>query len=416
MRKQAFSLAEMIITLLILSIIMAASAPLITKRQKLNNLFDCFWQESKVGIISYAQGGEGSVGIGIKPENKDYILHLRNSDSDDKRNIAFYDKEGNFAGSLGFKGKNIIFGTGNIKGENNVIIGSTNEEISDNTLSIGPLGANTPLLFGNFGDPSLDINGILYVKPTENQTGDALIVSGGIQGNSLKVQYIKPYGEGSNSISVSCGLDMNSNIINNPTIQDGSFKGSFDGSIENACITNSEISSSKVADFSGNVSFKGNVSFEGANISGLKVDLSTGSIISSDKRLKDVIGESKIGLEEIRKVEIKDYKWKDKRDNDIHTGVMAQDFEKIFPNLVIEDKDGYLKIKPMELIFIVINAIKELDQKLQALKESLSVSVKPLEYKNLVEENHRLKSEIEELKLENKEITVRLEKLEKILK
>lgn len=412
MRKQAFSLAEMIITLLILSIIMAASAPLITKRQKLNNLFDCFWQESKVGIISYAQGGEGSVGIGIKPENKDYILNLRNSDSDDKRNIAFYDKEGNFAGSLGFKGKNIIFGTGNIKGENNVIIGSTNEEISDNTLSIGPLGANTPLLFGNFGDPYLYINGILYVKPTENQTEDALIVSGGIQGNSLKVQSIEPYGAGSNSISVSCGLDMNSNIINKPTI----LGGSFDGSIEGAHITNSEISSSEVADFSGDVSFKGNVSFEGANIIGLKVDLSTGSIISSDKRLKDVIGESKIGLEEIRKVEIKDYKWKDKRDNDIHTGVMAQDFEKIFPNLVMEDKDGYLKIKPMELIFIVINAIKELDQKLQALKESLSVSVKPLEYKNLVEENHRLKSEIEELKLKNKEITVRLEKLEKILK
>lgn len=411
MRKQAFSLAEMIITLLILSIIMAASAPLITKRQKLNNLFDCFWQESKVGIISYAQGGEGSVGIGIKPENKDYILHLRNSDSDDKRNIAFYDKEGNFAGSLGFKGKNIIFGYGNnidVQGENNVVIGSTNKEISGNTLSIGSLDTNTPLLFGNFGDPYLYINGILSVKPTENQTGDALIVSGGIQGNSLKVNYI----EGSNSISVSCGLDMNSNIINKPTI----LGGSFEGSIEGAHITNSEISSSEVADFSGDVSFKGNVSFEGANISGLKVDLSTGSIISSDKRLKDVIGESKIGLEEIRKVEIKDYKWKDKRDNDIHTGVMAQDFEKIFPNLVIEDKDGYLKIKPMELIFIVINAIKELDQKLQALKESLSVSVKPLEYKNLVEENHRLKSEIEELKLKNKEITVRLEKLEKILK
>ncbi len=433
MKKQAFSLAEIVIALLIISIIIAASAPLISKRQKLNNMFDCFWQEYKDqrGIISYANGGQGSVGIGIEPNNKNYILHLRmnnGANSTKSRNIAFYDTNSNLVGSLGFYGNNIYFGKGTLSGENNVILGQSTTSITGDTLSIGPLTYSAPLITGKFvasGDtaswPYVKVNGQLRVEHTDTANQYGIVVIGGIYSTTE----IKSSNLVATNLLSASTLEVG-NPINNLTIENLHATNIVNdfiqiGSNTQNTINNITLDSPNIQ----NARYIGTQDFTSATIIGLNVNAN--GTISSDKRLKDVVGDSKTGLEQIRKVEIKDYKWKDKRDKDIHTGVMAQDFQKIFPTLVKEDNKGYLCIQPIELIFVVMNAIKELDQEFQTFKKEFVTSVQTLEYKSLVEENNRLKSEIESLKvknkelescikLQNKEFTGRLEKLENILK
>ncbi len=430
MRKQAFSLAEMIITLLILSIIMAASAPLITKRQKLNNMFDCFWRENKniEGVISFAQGGKGSVGIGIKPENKDYILHLRSSDSGNARNIAFYDTNSNLVGSLGFYGNNIYFGNGDISGDNNVVIGQASAAgVDGETLSIGPVSYLSPLIYGKFSaQPYVQINGQLFIKPTnlpENNyamTLEGPIFSGG-GGSSSYFSSLSSESLSVDVLDVNTSLNMNSKSINNAVIEYGAFiEGNLEGSVlESVNINNSTIAGTNI--------FDGNVDFSNATVTGLKVDLINGEI-TSDIRKKDVIGETKVGIDEIREIKIKEYKWKDKRDKETHIGIIAQELEKVLPSIVLKDECGYLKIKPIELIFIVINAIKQLDKELELIKSDLmkeedplikpeQKSIKKLRYriKILQVENKNLKKELEIINCENKKILKRLEKLENSL-
>ena len=44
-------------------------------------------------------------------------------------------------------------------------------------------------------------------------------------------------------------------------------------------------------------------------------------------------------------------------------GVVAQELQKVFPNAVTKDKDGYLRIRQEDMFYAMINAIKELDLK-----------------------------------------------------
>ena len=69
-----------------------------------------------------------------------------------------------------------------------------------------------------------------------------------------------------------------------------------------------------------------------------------------------------------------------------HVGVIAQDLQKVFPNAVKKGADGFLTIRMEDMFYAVINAIKELDSRVTTLEK------------------------------ENKELKVRLDKLEAKLK
>ena len=68
-----------------------------------------------------------------------------------------------------------------------------------------------------------------------------------------------------------------------------------------------------------------------------------------------------------------------------HIGFIAQEVQKIIPEAVNEDKDGYLSINTDPILWAMLNA------------------------------THDQQREIEKLKLENKELKARLEKIEKLL-
>ena len=110
------------------------------------------------------------------------------------------------------------------------------------------------------------------------------------------------------------------------------------------------------------------------------------SLHSSDRRLKYVGKESASGLDKIRQLKVFNYTFKKDTAKTPHVGVIAQDLQKVFPNAVKKGADGFLTIRMEDMFYAVINAIKELDSRVTTLEK------------------------------ENKELKVRLDKLEAKLK
>jgi len=99
----------------------------------------------------------------------------------------------------------------------------------------------------------------------------------------------------------------------------------------------------------------------------------TGDVIayySSDERLKDNITPIQNTLEKIDKLGGYEFDWNDKQStyegHDI--GVVAQEIEAQFPELVTTREDGYKAVKYEKLTAVLIQAIKELKSEVDNLK------------------------------------------------
>lgn len=100
-----------------------------------------------------------------------------------------------------------------------------------------------------------------------------------------------------------------------------------------------------------------------------------GSLVHSDKRFKKDIKPISNALSKLVKVEGKSYNFK----QDIkgrafsknpQIGVIAQDLQRVFPELVNKDKDGYLSVNYNSLIPVVIEGVKEQQIEIRELKDS----------------------------------------------
>ena len=49
-------------------------------------------------------------------------------------------------------------------------------------------------------------------------------------------------------------------------------------------------------------------------------------------------------------------------------GLIAQDLQKILPEIVVEREDGYLAVKYDRVVALLLEAIKELDEKVDSIK------------------------------------------------
>jgi hypothetical protein len=135
-------------------------------------------------------------------------------------------------------------------------------------------------------------------------------------------------------------------------------------------------------------------------INGVSICTSAGCTSSSDRRLKENILPLKDSLEKILQLEGVQYDWKDKqRFSDKHQiGLIAQDVEKVYPEVVVTDsKSGLKAIAYDHLIAPVIEAIKTLHSKINQLFEA--------------SENRN--KEIEALKAENARLKTRLDRIER---
>lgn len=86
---------------------------------------------------------------------------------------------------------------------------------------------------------------------------------------------------------------------------------------------------------------------------------------TSDKRLKENIEPLK-PVEGLLDLPLYTYDYKE---NGIHSlGCMAQDLQKIAPELVIEDDNGYLSVKESKLVYYLLMEVKNLRDEVEKLK------------------------------------------------
>ena len=112
-------------------------------------------------------------------------------------------------------------------------------------------------------------------------------------------------------------------------------------------------------DQSGNGFFTGDVTTNGS---------------ASDERLKENIKPLEKGLETIEQIKTYTFNYKD-RPQDTHPGVIAQEIEELVPEVVydIEMEDGiYKAVRYQQLVPLLINAIKDLSEKVNVLENKLN--------------------------------------------
>lgn len=441
-KKQAFSLAEVMIALVIVAILMAASAPLVNRRASIDNNFSCYWKNAPNGIYFNDQG-TGQVGIGTEARNTSQVLHLF---SNTPPQIAFYEnKDSNDVNVLGIYNGNIHIGSsGNISSDNNIVIGKvTDSDLSEgNKLIIGGMNSTYPILYGKFNQnltsQKLRVNGQLQIASStpitlDDTNGDAASYSL-IAQNGILVK------DSSGSISISSqGMELRDSSGNNRAkltpsnislFKDGSSTltlNASDGSVTAQNITTNNLTAENGTTTCGNFTVEngmsvinGNITVNNGNITagyitadetlegnavGPKLESAITKVVNkvvSDIRLKNVIGNVPYGLEAIRKIEIKEYKFKDEKKygQGVRYGVIAQEIQKILPKTVLKNKDGFLTIRTNDIFFVAINAIKELDKEVQTLKNR----------------NKKLENEIQLLKKQNQNLEKKLSKIEKHLK
>ena len=136
---------------------------------------------------------------------------------------------------------------------------------------------------------------------------------------------------------------------------------------------------------------------------------------SSDRRLKNVGEAFKAGLAEIKKLELFHYTYKKDSKKTPHVGVMAQDLMKIFPDAVWKGEDGFYRIRMEDMFYALVNAVKELDAKIDAIlnNEIAELRKENQEQQKLIE---KLEKQNAKLEKDNEKIMKRLDILEKKLK
>jgi len=105
----------------------------------------------------------------------------------------------------------------------------------------------------------------------------------------------------------------------------------------------------------------------------------TNYILSSDRRLKNVHYTINDGLEKTMKLNPVVYTWKDRRDSYFHSGFIAQEVQKFFPELVVEGKDGFLGLSYGRMSVLAIAGVQGLNTKVDTIENQLRKEIVDLE-------------------------------------
>ena len=115
------------------------------------------------------------------------------------------------------------------------------------------------------------------------------------------------------------------------------------------------------------------------------ITLNSAPVITSDENLKTDINQIGSVKGNIMKMRAVSYKLlaqnngekqanaqRTEQANKMQLGFIAQEVQEIFPDIVVQDKNGYLGIRYTELIPILVKTIQEQQQEIDALSQRLS--------------------------------------------
>ena len=112
---------------------------------------------------------------------------------------------------------------------------------------------------------------------------------------------------------------------------------------------------------------------------------SSGFYESSDERLKSILNPVKVNLDDLSKLRKIYYLWNNTPEDGRQLGMIAQDVQKLYPELVSMDKNtGYLSLAYDKLSVIALEAIDTLYEEYKQLKEHVNELEKVLHSKEIL--------------------------------
>ena len=115
----------------------------------------------------------------------------------------------------------------------------------------------------------------------------------------------------------------------------------------------------------------GTVRFATFGAGTLMTDASGNVSVSSDERLKVIKGEFTTGLDAILQINPIHYAWNEisgMEQDSVYTGFSAQNVQSAIPEAISQDDRGYLTLTDRPITAALVNAVKELTDKIEVLE------------------------------------------------
>jgi len=434
--KKGYSILEVLIVLLLLSVAFAASAPILTKKSIKNittGSKQWEWLSNTSSTKFNFSSNDDAVLIGTSSiptgsgSSKIYI------DSNSSRNHIEFSQNGESKGGIKLNKEGIFIGTydngartnsqriaigydTNATGANSTAIGTNASVSGRDSIAIGHnahVSGNDSILFGS--GCVLTPDRCLALIPPISDSGEGAKANTSITvPNSVNVV---PIGGGNVSPqqlpannAVLIGIGAQTVITDTAYIPGMLYAGNI--SAENISdnsiyvrqpVNQTNISANNITSKNVTVQeliirrgFLGNYQFFIDNTAQQETE-------RSDIRLKNLKGENKNGLNKIKQLQVYNYTFKNEPDKK-RVGIVAQELIKIFPDAVSKDKNGYYVIRREDIFYALVNAVKELDQKLETILNKTTARAQA---------NIKISRQITVLKEKSKIQEYRIKRLEK---
>jgi hypothetical protein len=281
---------------------------------------------------------------GINYVNANAAIVADTGNADGTKNYSF---QGRLSGSNTFS----VRSDGQAYFGNNIMIGSNADNVS--MLSIAGSSVEDTGAQSNISDYSG--NGI-RIRGSAVSSQDAITYRSGSSGGGAAIAF----GRGG---SWGTFIDFYTNSDSSNTV----------GAISNRAV---RIDSNGNVGIGGNPSYKldvaGNMQVQGSSTTCVLGDGSGTTSCSSDERLKENITEISGALDKIDQLRGVTFTWKDhEKDQSEKVGVIAQDVQKVFPQIVGALEDGTLTVDYGALVAPLIEASKELKAENETLRAEL---------------------------------------------
>ena len=255
-------------------------------------------------------------------------------------------------------------------GSGNVFIGyqaGSQETVVSNRLIISNSQTNTPLILGDFLNKSLYINGTLNVDKNATFNQGAVFKNNIVVGGEIALSNFDP----SNSFVMDLKNATDDQFVEYGNVNSGTVwrQQTYENATPDASFFTIRYFSNNLSDVGFRLYGSGD-----AELSGTLTEI-------SDERYKKNISSVTGALNKIRQLRGVTYNWLDeKKSTTQQIGFIAQEVEKVFPQLVKTNKDGYKSVAYSHVIPVLVEAIKEQQVKIEEL-QSAKDKVKILEEK-----------------------------------